>query len=60
MAAADPHRVPDPLTALNHASLRDAGGWVDRLHGIRVPVQPVHGRKDRVLPHVLERHAAEA
>jgi pimeloyl-ACP methyl ester carboxylesterase len=60
MAEADLVRTPNLLTTLNHASLGDATGWVDRLDEIDVPALVVHGTEDPVLPyaHALALEAA--
>ena len=51
LAEADFDRTPNLLTTFNHATLGDAGGWVDRLDEIDVPALVVHGTEDPVLPY---------
>ncbi len=60
MAAADYDRTPNPLSAFNHATLDDAGAWVNRLDEIDAPALIIHGTEDPVLPyaHALALEAA--
>lgn len=51
MAEEDLARTPNPQTAFNHASLREADGWVNRMHEIRAPALVIHGTDDIVLPY---------
>lgn len=51
LADEDWDRTPNPLTAFNHAGLRDATGWVDRLDEIKTPTLIIHGTDDPVLPY---------
>lgn len=51
IAGADFDRTPDLRTAVNHATLQDARGWIDRMEEIRVPVLTIHGTEDPVLPY---------
>lgn len=60
LAEEDLERTPNPLTPFNHAGLRDATGWVNRLDEIGAPALIIHGTEDPVLPyaHGLALHAA--
>lgn len=51
MAAAEFERTPNPLTAFNHAALKDADGWINRLNEILVPSLVIHGTEDNILPY---------
>jgi pimeloyl-ACP methyl ester carboxylesterase len=60
MAQADLDRSPNPLAALNHATLADADAWVGRLDEVRAPALIIHGSEDPALPyaHALALEAA--
>jgi pimeloyl-ACP methyl ester carboxylesterase len=60
MAQADFDRSPNPLAALNHATLADADAWVGRLDEVHAPALIIHGSEDPVLPyaHALALEAA--
>jgi pimeloyl-ACP methyl ester carboxylesterase len=60
LALADLERTPDLRTTFNHARLRDAAGWLDRLDEVKAPALVIHGTEDPVLPyaHGLALHAA--
>lgn len=60
LATADYDRTPNPLSAFNHATLRDGENWTSRMGEIQAPALIIHGTEDRVLPyaHALALHAA--
>ncbi len=51
LAEEDYRRTPDPLTAFNHATLKDREQWADRARSIRQPALIIHGTEDTVLPY---------
>lgn len=60
LAEEDLDRTTNPLTAFNHAGLREPTKWTGRLHEIDAPALIIHGTEDIVLPyaHGLALHAA--
>jgi len=60
LATADYARTPNPLTAFNHATLRNLENWSGRMGEIQAPALIIHGTEDRVLPyaHALALHTA--
>ena len=51
LAEEDWDRTANPLTAFNHAALKEPAGWLDRLDEIRVPALIIHGTDDLVVPY---------
>jgi pimeloyl-ACP methyl ester carboxylesterase len=51
LAEEDRERTPNPLTAINHAGLKDPTNWTGRLDEIDAPVLIIHGTEDPVLPY---------
>jgi pimeloyl-ACP methyl ester carboxylesterase len=50
-AKQDLDRTPDPLTAFNHASLKEPTAWIGRLNEIRAAALIIHGTEDLVVPY---------
>jgi pimeloyl-ACP methyl ester carboxylesterase len=58
LAKQDLDRTPNPLTAFNHASLKEPTAWIGRLSEIGAAALIIHGTEDLVVPyaHALALH----